>query len=554
MFNLLNKIIFDRKRLKKVFMNILNTSNPNNYQYSTKHLEIHILGGIKLNKLESLRITLAINKTKNNNVLRHSIDLYNDNQVEKLVRKTAERLEIGTSVVRRTLQELTHELENHRFILLDKQAEQAMPVYKQLNATEESEAIAFLKSKDLLGKTNELIGKSGVIGEVSNRLLMYLIFTSRKTNNPLHCISLGSSGTGKTHLQSKVSELIPEEDKIEITYLSANAFYYFNRTELQHKLILIEDLDGAESVLYPLRELQSKKRITKTVVHKDPKGTTKTIHLTVEGPVCIAGCTTQESIYEDNSNRSFLLYIDESEAQDKRIMDYQRLISAGKINQEQEHTSAEILRNVQRVLKPIKVINPFAEFLELPKAVFKPRRTNSHYLQFIEAITFYKQCQREEKVNEDTGEIYIETTIEDIQEANQLIKEVLLRKSDTITGACRNYLEELKKYLDNQKQTTFTALEIRRKLKVKKTTQWRYHKQLLENYYIKTVKVKGEKFNRYEVANPNEYKELEEAITNALEECITNINSPSRAKPRGSTVPACSTTKMERATSTETAS
>src|SRR5690606_37681253 len=210
---------------------------------------------------------------------------------------------------------------------------------------------------------------------------MYLIFTSRKTNNPLHCISLGSSGVGKTHLQSKVAELIPEEDKVEITVLSANAFYYFNRTELQHKIILIEDLDGAEAVLYPLRELQSKKRITKTVVHKDAKGDTKTIHLTVEGPVSVGGCTTQESIYEDNSNRSFLLYIDESEEQDKKIMDYQRLISAGKVNQDEEHKAKELLKNVQRLLKPIKVINPYAEFLELPQSVFKPRRTNSHYLQ-----------------------------------------------------------------------------------------------------------------------------------------------------------------------------
>ena len=40
----------------------------------------------------------------------------------------------------------------------------------------------------------------------------------------------GPGGVGKTHLQSKVAELIPEEDKIEITVLSANAFYYFNRT------------------------------------------------------------------------------------------------------------------------------------------------------------------------------------------------------------------------------------------------------------------------------------------------------------------------------------
>ena len=41
-------------------MNNLNTTNPNNYEYTTKHLEIHILGGIKTNKLESLRITLSI--------------------------------------------------------------------------------------------------------------------------------------------------------------------------------------------------------------------------------------------------------------------------------------------------------------------------------------------------------------------------------------------------------------------------------------------------------------------------------------------------------------
>ena len=156
-----------------------------------------------------------------------------------------------------------------------------------------------------------------------------------------------------------MAELIPQEDKVEITVLSANAFYYFNRTELQHKLILIEDLDGAESVLYPLRELQSKKRITKTVVHKDSKGTTKTIHLTVEGLLSVAGCTTRESVYEDNSNRSFLLYIDESAEQDKKIMNYQRAVSAGQVN---EKSSKKLQRycKMYKEFKPIKVINPFA--------------------------------------------------------------------------------------------------------------------------------------------------------------------------------------------------
>ncbi|PQJ18915.1 hypothetical protein BST94_06770, partial [Nonlabens xylanidelens] len=327
----------------------------------------------------------------------------------------------------------------------------------------------------------------------------------------------------KTHLQSKVAELIPEEDKVEITVLSANAFYYFNRTELQHKLILIEDLDGAESVLYPLRELQSKKRITKTVVHKDRKGTTKTIHLTVEGPVSVAGCTTQESIYEDNSNRSFLLYIDESETQDKRIMQYQRFLSAGKLNEQEQLDAKEILQNVQRILKPIKVINPFAEYLELPQSVFKPRRTNSHYLQFVEAITFYKQYQRERKYDEQTGEEYIETTIEDIKEANELITEVLLRKSDTITGAARNHLERLKKYLNDNNQTTFTNTEIRRNLRVKETTLRRYNKQLLLEDYIRKVKKLKTKSYCFEIVGIDEYKNLKKQIDKSLENCLTQI-------------------------------
>ena len=189
---------------------MFNTSNPNSYEFYTKHLQINILGGIKTNKMESMRITMSIQKPDSYNVLRHSLDLYNDNQVEKFTRKIAERLEIGASVARKTLQELTKELENHRFLLVEKEQQASALYFKELTATELRAAEAFLKKDNLLKRTNDLIGKSGVIGEESNRLTMFLIFTSRKTNNPLHCISLGSSGVGKTHLQSKVSELRPE--------------------------------------------------------------------------------------------------------------------------------------------------------------------------------------------------------------------------------------------------------------------------------------------------------------------------------------------------------
>ena len=77
-----------------------------------------------------------------------------------------------------------------------------------------------------------MLGKSGIIGEDTNRLIMYIIFTSRKLANPLHIISLASSGTGKSYLQEKVSQVIPEEDKKEITALSPNSFYYQGQLDL----------------------------------------------------------------------------------------------------------------------------------------------------------------------------------------------------------------------------------------------------------------------------------------------------------------------------------
>ncbi len=188
---------------------------------------------------------------------------------------------------------------------------------------------------------------------------------------------------------------MPEEDKVEITTLSENALYYFGQRELQDRLVLIEDLDGAENVLYPLIELQSKKFITKTLAQKTTTRETKTVHIKVKGPVSVAGCTTREQVYEDNANRSFLIYIDESNPQDERIMAYQRKRSAGTVDRVKENEVKRLLQNTQRVLQPVPIRNPYAEQLQLPAGVFKPRRTNAHYsLTFCRTNQNLKQAKQ----------------------------------------------------------------------------------------------------------------------------------------------------------------
>lgn len=506
----------------------LDTSNQEYITWRKNNLLISILGGVGLHPLDKLKVTLKIQRTDSRSPLhsiRHSLDLYHDDQSEKLIRKAAERLETGSREMQLAVAELTQELENYRL----EQVEQQKPKKAEkrfLTREREQAAIKWLSQPNLLKRTGELIGKSGMVGEENNRLLMYLFFTSRLREQPLHIISLGASGTGKTYLQEKISELIPEEHKLEITTLSENALYYFERTELKNKLVLIEDLDGAndDKILYAIRELMSKKRISKTIPIKDAKGNMKTITLQVEGPICLAGTTTREKLYEDNANRSLLVYLDNSKQHKESIMNYQRGLSAGTINKSQEEEIREFFKDVQSVLQPIKVRNPYATQLIIPDTVFKPLRTNAHYLNFIEVITFYCQWQRPKKKDPDTGEEYIETTLEDIAAANQLLKDVLLAKSDELTKACRDFLEVLKAYLTKEKKTSFYRSSVREWMRINPHNLRYYIGQLQQFGYIKIVG--GNQYKQgyeYELTNKEEYTKLNNSITNALDKALQAI-------------------------------
>lgn len=489
------------------------TTNPEYITFESHGLQFVLLGGLNLSQMDRMRVTLKVSREGDLNgyqSIRHTVDLYNDDLVEKLIGKTSERLETECKTLRLAIARLTEGLERYRLNHLESLKTKA-PARRTLTPERVNQAIAYLKSPNLLERTGRDIGRTGVVGEEVNRLLMYLVFTSRLRETPLHIISLGSSGSGKTYLQEKISELIPEHDKLEVTILSENAFYYFDRRELKHKLVLIEDMDGAENVLYPLRELQSKRRISKTIPVKDNKGNLKTITLQVEGPICLAGTTTKERLYEDNANRSLLIYLDSSPEHKEKIMEYQRKLSAGKINTEQEQQAKELLRDVQSVLKPVRVRNPYAEGLKLPDYIFKPLRTNSHYLQFIEVITFYHQYQRPLKPMAD-GTKYIETTVEDIEAANELLKDVLLAKSDELPKAVRDFFESLKYHLKVTGKESFYAKEVRARLRLNPMTQNRYIRELEYRGYIKRTGGNRKSGFEYEVANWEEYGKLQEGI------------------------------------------
>jgi len=508
------------------------TANPELLVYDSGELLITVLGGIKLTGLDRMRVTLKVeHKAKSCLPVRHHLDLYNHPHTEQLVNKIAERLEVSTQATIRTIAALTSELESYRARRMESLQPRAAERV-QLSPAQRQAAITYLKQANLLERTNEDIGRSGLVGEETNRLIAWLVYSSRKLPVPLHLMFLGSSGSGKTWLQERVSELVPPEDKIEITQITENAFYYFRQDELKNRLLLIEDLDGAESALYPLRELQSKRRISKTVTLKDSKGNLKTITLLVEGPVSVSGCTTREKVYEDNANRCLLLYIDGSKEQDSRILDYQTRAAGGEINRETEQYTRQQLQQVQRVLTAVQVVNPFAKYIHLPEQVFKPRRTMTLLLAFIEAITFYHQYQRPLK-RDAQGHPYIESTVADIEAAFRLLSDVLFTKSDELTNASRSFLEGLKVLLQQQNKTSFQAREIRQQLRLAPTTLKRYLSELERYGYLKVNR--SGRYGKYEysIADLTEYDKLRSAIDQHLQAILDTIKARNQSTGPG---------------------
>jgi DNA-binding MarR family transcriptional regulator len=238
----------------------------------------------------------------------------------------------------------------------------------------------------------------------------------------------------------------------------------------------------------------------------------------------VSGCTTRERLYEDNANRCLLLYIDGSTDQDRRILDYQTRAAGGEINREAERLTRQQLQHVQRVLMPVQVVNPYAKYIQLPELVFKPRRTMTLLLAFIEAITFYHQYQRPVK-RDNQGHPYVESTVADVEAAFALLKDVLFSKSDELTKASRNFLELLKVILKEQGKESFHTREIRQQLRLAPTTLKRHLSELERYGYLKVNRAGRYAKYEYSIADLAEYDQLKSAIDQHLQAILEKIKS-----------------------------
>jgi DNA primase catalytic core len=504
-------------------------------KYETDHLEITLLGGIDISTVSRLRATLHIQLTGNKYIsFRDTADLYSHSQTDRLIKQAAEKLEVSTLTVSHAIAGLTKELEQYRQQKREEKRQseqkQEMESIDHFSQEQMQKAGDFLRSSGLTKHTYDLFSNLGMVGQGDNATLLFFIFLTRLFKNPLHAIVMGSSGSGKTHLLQGVAGTIPKQHINVTTSLSENTLYYTPKDFLKHKILLQEDLDGAYNALLPLRELMSNQEISRFSTKTNSRtGDSKQVYLHVEGPVCVAGATTKERVYEDNANRSFLLQIQEDARHEAQVLEYQGKVAAGMINVKQYEQNIDLLKAAQLQLEPMEVVIPFAPKLELPPHVFKKMRTKNHYLTLIKAITLWNQKQRR-KVKDNDGDTVLVSEIEDVRWANKLSRENLLRKSDELSGKTRSFFESLKDLLQQWKVKSFYAKDVRKFLRMHPMTLQRHVNELERRGLVRCVSRSNKPGNEYEVVVWDDFGQLKSGL-NIMDLVLEKLENDQKQEP-----------------------
>ena len=312
------------------------------------------------------------------------------------------------------------------------------------------------------------------------------IAITHKMSEPLHALIQGSSGSGKTHLMAKVYGFIPQRDRKNFTRVTEGSLCNYGMYDLQNKLICIEDLDGMkEEAQFAFRELQSKGMIISSTSTKDENGNISASEKTVYGPIASMSCTTKGEIYEDNMSRCFIIAVDESSEQSRKVIHYQNMKASGQVDEQKEKQCADFIQTLVALIRPYEVVNPYADKVHLPEEAHKIRRLNGLYQAFVKAVTLMHQYQRK---RDERGRLISEK--EDLQIAAGIMFESILLKVDELDGSLRQFYERLKTYVkskaaDHHLSYEFNQREVRQALNISRVQLQRYINDLLQLEYIR---------------------------------------------------------------------
>jgi hypothetical protein len=182
-------------------------------------------------------------------------------------------------------------------------------------------AMDLLAILDLLEQAARDMEWLGHIGEQRAKKLAFICAVSARAGRAIQPSNHAQSSSGKNALWDVVLSLLPPEMVIRRSGLSAKALFR-TQVNLKGAVLYIQEVTGAESADYTIRVLQSDGRLEYEATEKMPDGSLRNVVYSTEGPTVIVQTTTKNHLHPENETRVFPIYIDESEEQTRRIVEY----------------------------------------------------------------------------------------------------------------------------------------------------------------------------------------------------------------------------------------
>ena len=406
--------------------------------------------------MSHLRVNIKI--TSKDDFFIDIVDLYSQKSRAMFLNKVCAQLRLNREEVKKDLYTIIDAIEKY-------QSGKSKPPRKEpvkISNKDRDIALRALKDQNLIKNILSDIETIGYIGEEKNKLIAYLVSISRKLDDPLSAIIISESSAGKSALSDCIEHLTPHEDIVYLSTLTPKALYYMDKDYLKNKFVIIEERAGSYESDYPIRILQSKKRLIQAVPIKDPNsGRTKTHSIEVEGPISYLETTTSSHINYENSTRCFELYLDSSISQTSRIHQIQKE-SKTQIGLEKRARYTEIIskhHNIQRLLQKVNIINPFAFYINFPAKYLRTRRDHLRFLNLIEVITFLHQYQRPKKTINNIE--YIESSPKDYCVAYDLYSELIGHTLSDLNKPQRELFSEIKGMVKANGLELFSRRDIR---------------------------------------------------------------------------------------------
>jgi hypothetical protein len=489
----------------------------------------YVLGEVSQD-MSSMSITLMAEEKETGRKERMKTDLYEKEQVKNTAMQVAQYFAQSEESIERELAQLTDLLEQFREKQLE-QVQRGVPFqYKRNHASISAEALKrcmeFLTQKNLIEKIDKLIEQAGVIGEQNSRRLLFIIASTYKMKEPLHALVQGTSGSGKSYLINAIGSCIPPEDIMNMTRVTSKSFYHYNKDELVDKLLLIQDFDGLdEEAQYAFRELQSAGCISSSTTYKDRSGNLISMMKMVRSHFASLLATTKADVHFDNMSRSLIIGVDESDSQTEKIIQYQNKKLAGLIDENKEKSSREFIQNLVRCIKPLNVINPYADKIALPTEAKMLRRLNQHYQSFVRQITLLHQYQRKK---DEQGRLITEP--EDLQIACDILFDAIMLKIDDLDNSLRHFFDRMKEYIKKQAKgeessnIVFTQRDVRLALNMSKTQCFRYMEDLEQLEYVQRSGGYANRGFKYKIVFWDDMAKTKQKIKKGLEEQFTRLS------------------------------